>query len=60
MHAGGSDCKESGAMQETQVRSLGREDSLKKGMATHFLPGEFHGEKGLMGYSPWDRRVGHN
>ena len=23
------------AMQETQVRSLGREDSLEKGMATH-------------------------
>ena len=51
MHAGGSDCKESGAMQETQVRSLGREDSLKKGMATHFLPGEFHGQRSLVGYS---------
>ena len=24
------------AMQETQVRSLGREDSLEKGRATHF------------------------
>ena len=24
------------AMQETQVRSLGREDPLEKGMATHF------------------------
>ena len=24
------------AMQETQVQSLGQEDSLEKGMATHF------------------------
>ena len=22
-----------------------------------FLPGEFHGQKGLAGYSPWGRRV---
>ena len=45
------------AMQETQVRFLGREDPLKKGMETHsiFLPGEFHGQKpvGL-------QRVGHD
>ena len=33
--AGGSDGKESPAMQETGVRSLGREDPLEKGMATH-------------------------
>ena len=32
---GGSDGKESAAMQETQVRSLGWEDLLEKGMATH-------------------------
>ena len=25
------------AMQETQVRSLGQEDPLEKGMATHFM-----------------------
>ena len=31
---GGSDGKES-AMQETQVRSLGQEDPLEKGMAPH-------------------------
>ena len=43
------------AMQETQVRSLGREDSLEKGMATTpvFLPGEFHGQRSFAGYSPW-------
>ena len=35
-------------IQETQVRSLGKEDSLKKGMATAvFLPGEFHGQRSL-------------
>ena len=38
------------AMRETWVRSLGWEDSLEKGMATHsvFWPGEFHEL-----YSPW-------
>ena len=38
MHKGfpnGSDSKESPAIQETQVRSLGQEDPLEKGMATH-------------------------
>ena len=38
MHKGfpnGSDSKESSAIQETQVRSLGQEDPLEKGMATH-------------------------
>ena len=36
-------------MQETWVRSLGREDPLEKGMATPllFLPGEFHGQRRL-------------
>ena len=35
------------AMQETQVRSLGREDSLEKGMVIHsvFLPGESNGRR---------------
>ena len=32
---GGSDSKEAPAMQETSVPSLGWEDPLKKGMATH-------------------------
>ena len=32
----------------------GREDPMEKGMATHFsiLPGEFHGQRSLVGYSP--------
>ena len=25
-----------------------------------FLPGEFHGQRGLVGYSPWGRRVRHD
>ena len=42
------------AMQETWVPSLGWEDPLDKGMATTpvFWPGEFHGQRSLMGYSP--------
>ena len=43
------------AMRETWVRSLGWEDFLEKEMATHssVLPGESHGQRGLVGYSPW-------
>ena len=52
------------AMQETQIRSLGREeDPLEKEMATHssILPGESHGQRSLEGYSPWGlQRVGHD
>ena len=47
-------------MQETCIRSLGWEDPLEKGMATHssiptqvFLLGESRGQKSLAGYSPW-------
>ena len=25
-----------------------------------FLPGQFHGQRKLVGYSPWDHRVGHD
>ena len=42
------------AMQETWVWSLGQEDALEKGMAPTvvFLPGEFQGQRSLVGYSP--------
>ena len=45
-------------MQETWVQSLGQEDSLENGMATTsvFLPGEFHGQRSLVGYSPWGHK----
>ena len=41
------------AIQETQVQSLGREDALEKGILPTlvFLPGEFHGQRSLVGYS---------
>ena len=43
------------AMQETQVQSLGQEDPLEKEWLSTpvFLPGEFHGQRSLVGYSPW-------
>ena len=62
------------AMQETWVRSVGQEDHLEKGMATHsnfgvkipwrrtwlltlvFLPGEFHGQRSLVGHSSWGHK----
>ena len=45
-------------MQETQLQSLGREEPLVKEMATHsvFLPGEFHGQRSLVGYSLWSHK----
>ena len=38
------------AMQETRVPSLGQEDPLKKGVATHssILPGKFHRQRSLV------------
>ena len=46
------------AMWETLVRSLGWEDSLEKAMATHSstLAWKSHGQRSLVGYSPWDRK----
>ena len=45
------------SMRETWVQSLGQEDPLEKEMAAQhtpvFLPGEFHGQRSLVGYSPW-------
>ena len=64
------------AMLETWIWSLGRKDPLEKEMATDssilawrrkwllnpvFLPGEFHGQRSLMGYSSWGcKRVRHD
>ena len=45
------------AMQETRVWYLGQEDPLEKEMATHSsIAGEFHGQRSLAGYGPWDRK----
>ena len=42
-------------MQETWVRFLHQEDPLEEEMATYsvFLPGESHGQRSLVTYSPW-------
>ena len=44
------------AMWESWVQSLGWEDPLEEGMATHssILAGKSHGQRSLVGYSPWD------
>ena len=46
------------AVQETWVRSLGRQDPLEKEMATHsiLLPGKSHGQRSLVGCIPWGRK----
>ena len=40
-------------MQEMQVQSLGREDALEKGMATHSSILTWRIPWSLEGYSPW-------
>ena len=46
------------AMQETWVQFLSQKDSLEKDMATHssILAWRIHGQRSLVGYSPWDRK----
>ena len=57
------------AMWETRIQSLGQENTLEKGMATHssilawktpwtpaFLPGKPHGWRIMVGYSPWGHK----
>ena len=50
--------KNSTAVQETWVQSLGWEDSLEKEWLPIlvFLPGEFLGQRSLVAYSPWGHR----
>ena len=45
-------------MWETWVQCLGWEDPLEKEMQPTpvFLPGESHGRRTLVGYSPWGRK----
>ena len=45
-----------------RVQSLGREDPLEQEVATTpvFLPEKSHGQRSLVGYSPWTCRVGHD
>ena len=51
------------AMQKIHIQSQGREDPLEKKMAIHsdILVWEIHGQKSLVGYSPWGhKRVEHD
>ena len=45
-------------IQEMKIRFLGREDPLAKRMATHssILAWRIHGQRGLVGYSPWGHK----
>ena len=44
------------AMREAQVLSLGQEDHWRREWQPTpvYLPGEFHGQRSLADYSPWD------
>ena len=55
---GGSDSRDSTYSAGDLGSIPGREDALEKGMATTpvFLPGEFHGQRSLAGYSPWGHK----
>ena len=45
------------ARQESRVQSLGQEDPLEKEMSTqHSCLKNPHGQRSLMGYSPWGHR----
>ena len=46
------------AMQETWVLSPGQEDPWRRKWQRTpvFLPGEFHGQRSLAGYSPWGHK----
>ena len=50
------------AMKETQIRSLGLNYPLEKGMATTpvFLPGKVHRQRSPAGYSLQGHRVRHD
>ena len=43
-------------IQETRVHSQGQEDPLEEEVSTTpvLLPGKFHGERSMAGYSPQD------
>ena len=57
-YPGSSDSKESACNAGDPGLILGSENPLKKGIVTTpgFLPGESHGQKGLVGYSPWGHK----
>ena len=54
----GSAVKNLPATLKTQARSLGQEDPLEEGVATHsnVLVWESHGQRSLVGYSSWGHK----
>ena len=40
------------------IREMGQDDPLEEGIQPTpvFLPGESHGQRSLVGYSPWDHK----
>ena len=40
------------------IPHLGRSPGGQHGNPLQFLPGKSHGQRSLVGYSPWHRRVG--
>ena len=56
--SGGSDSKESACSVGDPSSIPESEEPLEKGMATHssILPGKFHGQRSLAGYSPGDHK----
>ena len=53
---GGSDSKESTCLMKTWIQPLGWEDPLEEYMRSIFFPGEFHGQRSLVGDSPWGHK----
>ena len=55
---GGSAGKNTPAVQETWVQSLGWEDPPERDWQPTpvFWPGEFHGQRRLVGYWPWGHK----
>ena len=54
---GGSDCKESICSAGIQVTTHGKISWRREWLPTPvFLPEEFHEQRNLVGYSPWDRK----
>ena len=52
---GGSDGKRLSTMWKTQVRALGWKDPWRRKWQSTpvLLPGKSHGQRSLVGYSPW-------
>ena len=59
---GGSDGKVSAynAGDPGSIPGSGRSPEEGNGNLPVFLPGKYHGQRSLVGFSPWDRKVRHD